>query len=208
MTKHELELMGLKMIETGAYKGAYEISEVKPEYTSSEMVGFTFVYHPYEKDVICFTPEIFSVGLVTTIHDPASLDGLKLLNIARGFEPYDRVLYNDYKYIGCKGDALKVVEHFPQYLPIFEEEEDIPVPVSVRKAYEKYLAEAPAEVIVSNDGEVMNTNKPVTRENFKEFEDRGYIDSDSLNAHSIRNEGTGKSGEENERRRNGDVVDR
>ena len=44
MTDYELELMGLKKIESGDYAGAYEINEVKPEYLTSEMVGKTFVY--------------------------------------------------------------------------------------------------------------------------------------------------------------------
>lgn len=57
----------------------------------------------------------------------------------------------------------------------------------------------PVGVTVSDDGYILNTSKPITAANNKSYEEHVSM-HDNSGAPSVRNQGTGKSGEEREER--------
>lgn len=201
MTDFELEMNGCRLIKEGKFAGAWEVPEILPVYLNEESIGRNYVYDPDGENMICWSVQDSNVMGLHRLINENTFEGFIKWSEVNGYKAGDPRIYKDYVCIGCQDDALKVIERFPNLVPQYEAEEDEPVPPHILRAYEKWLTEQPAEAVISLDGEMMNTNKEITAANINEFENKGYMDSDSRNSRSIRNEGLGNSGEEKEEKK-------
>lgn len=66
-----------------------------------------------------------------------------------------------------------------------------------KRLEEKQKEEEPISVTISDDGYVLNTSKPITAANNRSYEEH-ISEHDNSGAPSVRNQGTGRSGEERE----------
>lgn len=188
MTDFELEMNGCRLIKEGKFAGAWEVPEILPIYLNEESIGRNYVYDPDGENMVCWSVQDSNIiGLHRIINDN-TFEGFIKLSEANGFKAGDPRIYKDYVCIGCKDDALKVIERFPNLVPQYEAEEDEPVPPHILRAYEKWLTEQPVEVVVAQNCELTEANKEITIDDIYEIENKGYVNSDSENINSISNE--------------------